>query len=235
MKKMLNSLYITRQESYVHKERETIVIRCGDVKLAQFPSLAISNILCFGRVSVSPFLLGYCAEKGIGLAYYTEYGRFLATLQGKSNGNVLLRRQQYRWADDPKKTAELARLIVGTKIANCRAVLMRELRNHGENVTLQQAVARLRNCLRRVRDSESADSTRGIEGEAARAYFSAFGEMIRKKGFEFSGRVRRPATDPVNSLLSFVYSLITNECGSSLSGVGLDSFVGFLHRDRPGW
>lgn len=150
MKKLLNTLYITRQKSYLHKERETIVVKNSDDKLGQFPALTIGNILCFGQVSVSPFLMGYCGEQGIGLAFYTEYGKFLARVQGKQTGNVLLRRAQYRWADDDKQSTSIARLMVAAKIANCRSVLMRELRNHGDNPVLQAAVTKLAASLRRV-------------------------------------------------------------------------------------
>lgn len=234
MKKLLNTLYITRQESYVHKERETIVIKNGSDKLGQFPALAVGNILCFGQISVSPFLMGYCGEQGIGLSFLTEYGRFLARVQGRQTGNVLLRRAQYRWADDPDKSVAVARLMVAAKIANSRSVLMRELRNHGDNPLLKAAARRLATSLRRVRNAQSVGEAMGIEGDAANAYFSVFNELIRGSGFAFSGRVRRPATDPVNALLSFVYSLITQECASALQGVGLDPYVGFLHQDRPG-
>ena len=136
MKKLLNTLYITRQESYLHKERETIIIKQGKDKLGQFPAINISNILCFGQVSVSPFLMGYCGEQGINLSFYTEYGKFLARVQGRQSGNVLLRRAQYRWADDDKKSVAIARLMVAAKIANSRSVLMREIRNYGENTLL---------------------------------------------------------------------------------------------------
>ncbi|MEW5757082.1 MAG: type I-C CRISPR-associated endonuclease Cas1c [Pseudomonadota bacterium] len=234
MKKLLNTLYITRQESYVHKERETIVVKNGDDKLGQFPALTVGNILCFGQVSVSPFLMGYCGEQGIGLAFYTEYGRFLARVQGKQTGNVLLRRAQYRWADDDARSTSIARLMVAAKIANCRSVLMRELRNHGDNSQLQAAVDKLATSLRRVQHARSVEEAMGMEGDAANAYFGVFNELIRGSGFAFGGRVRRPPTDPVNALLSFVYSLITNECSSALQGVGLDPYVGFLHKDRPG-
>ena len=234
MKKMLNTLYVTKQESYMHKERETIVIKQGDEKLGQFPSLTVGNILCFGRVSVSPFLMGYCAEQGIGLAFYTEYGKFLARVQGKQTGNVLLRRAQYRWADDQEKSVPVARLMVAAKIANARSVLQREIRNHGENPDVQNAVGRLAVSLRRVKQANSTDECMGIEGEAAATYFSVFNELLKGSGFAFGGRIRRPPTDPVNALLSFVYSLVTQECISALQGVGLDPFVGFLHRDRPG-
>lgn len=234
MKKLLNTLYITRQESYLHKERETIVIKQADEKLGQFPALSLGGILCFGRVSVSPFLMGYCAENGIGIAFYTEYGRFLAGVQGRQTGNVLLRRTQYRWADNGERSTDVARLIVAAKIANSRSVLLREIRNHGDNHALSGAADRLASSLRRARTAKSVEEARGIEGDAASSYFSVFDELLRGSGFAFGGRVRRPPTDPVNALLSFVYSLITQECVSALQGVGLDPYVGFLHKDRPG-
>ena len=234
MKKLLNTLYVTRQESYLHKERETIVIKCGDEKLGQFPALTIGNILCFGQISVSPFLMGYCGEQGIGLSFYTEYGKFLANVQGKRTGNVLLRRTQYRWADDAEKSLSIARLMLSAKIANCRSVLMREIRNHGENAAIQTVIDRLANSLRRIRHAGSLEEARGMEGDAANAYFSVFDELLRDPDFSFGGRVRRPPTDPVNALLSFAYALVTNEFASALQGVGLDPYVGFLHQDRPG-
>lgn len=234
MKKLLNTLYITRQESYLHKDRETIVIKQGDEKLGQFPALTVGNILCFGQVSVSPFLMGYCGEQGIGLSFYTEYGKFLARVQGKQTGNVLLRRAQYRWADNEEKSVSIARLLVAAKIANSRSVLMREVRNHGDNKLLDDAVDKLATSLRRVQHAKSVAEAMGIEGDAAATYFGVFNELLRGSGFVFGGRVRRPPTDPVNALLSFVYSLITHECSSALMGVGLDPYVGFLHQDRPG-
>lgn len=234
MKKLLNTLYITRQESYLHKERETIVVKNGGDKLGQFPALTVGNILCFGRISVSPFLMGYCGEKGIGLSFYTEFGKFLARVQGKQSGNVLLRRVQYRWADDAEKSTSIARLIVAAKIANARSVLMRELRNHGDNQTLEFTVEKLATSIRRVQHSTSVEETMGMEGDAANSYFAVFNDLIRGSGFEFNGRVRRPPTDPVNAMLSFAYSLIANEIASALQGVGLDPYVGYLHKDRPG-
>jgi len=234
MKKLLNTLYITRQESYLHKERETIVIKQGKEKLGQFPAIGISNILCFGQVSVSPFLMGFCGEQGVGLAFYTEYGKFLARVQGKQTGNVLLRRTQYRWADDEEKSVSIARLLVAAKIANSRSVLMREIRNHGENQMLGVAVKKLATSLRRIKSAQLVSEAMGIEGDAASSYFGVFNALLRGSGFAFGGRVRRPPTDPVNALLSYTYTLITHECSSALQGVGLDPYVGFLHQDRPG-
>lgn len=234
MKKLLNTLYITKQETYLHKDRETIVIKHGDEKLGQFPVLTVGNILCFGQVSISPPLMGFCGERGIGLSFYSEYGKFLARVLGRQTGNVLLRRTQYRWADDTARSVSIARVMVGAKIANGRYVLLREIRNHGDNVLLDQAAEKLSKSLQRCQFASNVEQVMGMEGEAAAIYFSVFNELLRGTGFVFAGRVRRPPTDQVNALLSFVYSLITQECTSALLGVGLDPFVGFLHQDRPG-
>lgn len=234
MKKMLNTLYITRQESYLHKDRETIVIMQGDEKLGQFPVLTIGNIMCFGQISVSPALMGFCGERGIGLSFYSAYGKFLARVHGRQTGNVLLRRTQYRWADNKELSISVARNIVSAKIANCRSVLLREIRNHGENAALSLAIEKLSNSLQRARFISRIDQLMGIEGEAAAVYFGVFNTLLRSPGFNFVTRTRRPPTDPINALLSFVYSLLTHECMSALIGVGLDPYVGFLHQDRSG-
>ena len=234
MKKLLNTLFITHQNSYLHKERETIIVKHDDEKVGQFPIHNIGHIFCFGQVSVSPFLMGFCAEENVGLTFYTEYGRFLCRVIGKPVGNVLLRREQFRWADSEDRSTRLARLFIAAKIANSRAVLQRELRNHGSNTALEIVVKQLAVNVRNAKQAESVEQARGIEGEAAANYFSVFSQLLKSTEFSFSSRVKRPATDPVNALLSFAYSLIANECVSALSGVGLDPYVGFLHKDRPG-
>ena len=231
---MLNTLYITKQETYLHKERETIVIKHGKEKIGQFPIINISNIFCFGNVSISPFLMGHCGENGVGLAFYTQYGKFLARVQGKQTGNVVLRRTQYRWADDKEKAVSIARLIIAAKIANSRSVLMRELRNHGDNQVIAEAVKKLAINLRQIKAKTEIQDILGVEGDAASSYFAVLNSLLRNKDFTFPKRVRRPATDEVNALLSFAYTLITHECSSALQGVGIDSYVGFLHQDRPG-
>lgn len=234
MKKLLNTLYITRPDCYLHKERETVVIKQGDDKLGQFPMLALQNILCFGQVSVSPALMSACVEAGVGLSFFTEFGKFQAQVVGMPKGNVLLRRTQYRWADDEGKAVSVARLMVAAKVANGRAVLLREQRNHGTNDGLAQAAQALSACLESIRHARSVPQLMGLEGEAASVYFGVFAHLLRAPRFAFSGRVRRPPADPVNALLSFAYVLLASECASALAGVGLDPYVGFLHQDRPG-
>ncbi len=234
MKKLLNTLYITRPECYLHKERETVVIKQGDDKLGQFPMLALQNIYCFGQVSVSPALMAACIESGVGLSFFTEFGKFQAQVVGAPKGNVLLRSTQYRWADDEDKSVSVARLMIAAKVGNCRAVLMREQRNHGANDALEQAAQHLAAMLGNIRHARSVPQLMGLEGEAARVYFGVFSSLLRAQDFKFSGRVRRPPVDPVNALLSFAYVLLASECASALAGVGLDPYVGFLHQDRPG-
>ena len=234
MKKLLNTLFITRQDSYLHKERETIVVKNAGEKIAQFPVHNIGQIFCFGNISVSPFLMGFCAEKQVGLAFYSEYGRFLCRVVGQPTGNVLLRREQFRWADQDERCTALARLTVAAKIANSRAVLQRELRNHGGNERIKAVIAELAVGIRQARQARDVDQARGIEGMAAASYFSVFSLLVKPNEFSFAGRIKRPPTDAVNALLSFTYSLMTYEIASALAGVGLDPYVGFLHKDRPG-
>ena len=235
MKKLLNSLYVSTQGSYLHKERETLVVEVEGKKVGQLPLHAINNIFCFGNVMVSPAFMAACGEKGINLSFMTEYGKFLARVQGPEIGNVLLRRTQYRLADsDP---ARIARLMIGTKIANSRQVLLRHQRNHGQEVDMEVAGRRLARLLEQASKESTLDILRGIEGEAAQVYFSCFNLLIRpecRAQFSFSGRNRRPPLDPVNALLSFAYSLLTHEIASAQQAVGIDPYVGFLHRDRPG-
>ena len=235
MKKLLNTLFITRQECYVHKERETLVIEHKREKLMQLPAHSISQVHCFGQVMVSPALMGYCGEQGIGISFYTEYGRFQARVQGPQSGNVLLRREQYRRADADPVT--IARPLIAAKIASSRAVLQRHLRNHGEDKVIRDSIDRMATLQTQLPRASELDAIRGIEGEAASRYFTCFTNLILQKqreSFPFKGRNRRPPLDAVNALLSFIYTLIAQETASALQGVGLDPYVGFLHRDRPG-
>ena len=235
MKKLLNTLFVTRQECYVHKERETLVIEHKREKLMQLPAHSISQLHCFGQVMVSPALMGYCGEQGIGISFYTEFGRFLARVQGPQSGNVLLRREQYRRADN--NPVEIAKPLIGAKITSSRAVLQRHCRNHGDDSIIREAIDRMATLQTQLPRANELDSIRGIEGEAASRYFACFPNLIlprQRDNFPFNGRNRRPPLDAVNTLLSFIYTLITQETASALQGVGLDPYVGFLHRDRPG-
>jgi CRISP-associated protein Cas1 len=234
LKKLLNTLYLTRPDCYLRKERETVVVMQGDDKLGQFPMLALQNILCFGQVGVSPAFMSACVDAGIALSFYSEFGKFQAQVVGMPKGNVLLRRTQYRWADNEEKALSISRLMIAAKVANCRAVLMREQRNHGPHGAIADASKSMAIVLEDIRRARSTEQLMGLEGEAASLYFSVFSFLLRVPDFEFSGRFRRPPTDPVNALLSFAYVLLASECSSALAGVGLDPYVGFLHKDRPG-
>jgi len=210
----------------------------GEVRL-RLPIHTIGGVVCFGNVLCSPFLLGFCAENDVAVSFLTERGRFLARVQGPVSGNVLLRREQYRKADDQSATVEVTRSVLTGKLANCRTVIQRALRDHGEKVNseaLKGASSRLSYDLESLNEETQLDALRGIEGDAAHMYFSVFNELItaQKEDFSFEERNRRPPLDNVNSLLSFVYTLLAHDVRSALESVGLDPAVGFLHRDRPG-
>lgn len=232
MRKLQNSLYITKQGSYLRKERETLVVENERKKLLQVPIHAIANVFCFGNVLVSPFLLEFCGENSVNLAFFTEYGRFLGRFQGRQSGNVLLRRAQYR--NSECNLFPIARSIVATKIQASKQVLQRYQRNHGVDSDISKIIVLMNACLDRLVYLDSLEKIRGVEGEAASYYFSVFDKLILNREFSFSGRNRRPPRDPVNALLSFMYSLVGTDISGALQGVGLDPQVGFLHEDRPG-
>ena len=239
MKKHLNTLFVTTQGAYLAKDGETVAVRIDGETALRVPLHTLGAIVCFGNVGCSPFLMGFCGERNVGLSFLTENGRFLARVQGPVSGNVLLRREQYRRADDPVFSARIAAACVLGKVANCRTVLLRARRDHADRVdtdALQQAADRLSASMRRLQDDLDLDAVRGIEGDAARVYFEAFDHLIvrDKDHFFMRGRSRRPPLDRVNCLLSFLYTLVLHDLRSALESVGLDPAVGYLHRDRPG-
>ena len=188
---------------------------------------------------MSPYLMGFCAENNVAVSFLTEYGHFLASVHGKTSGNVLLRREQYRRADDETFCAEMSKYILTGKLFNCRAVLLRALRDHSEKVdckAIETAADKLGYTMRQLECKGNIDLIRGLEGEAARTYFNVFDHLIvaQKNNFNFEERNRRPPLDNVNCLLSFIYTLVMHDVRSALETVGLDSCVGFLHKDRPG-
>ncbi len=263
MKRHLNTLFVTTQGAYLAKDREAVAVRVEKQVKLHVPIHNLDGIVCFGKVSCSPALLGLCGQRGVTVTLLSIYGRFLARILGPTSGNVLLRREQYRRNDDEAASAGIARALVVAKVANCRSVLQRAARDHGSSggrAALSDAADRLASLLTelgrsprgdREGETESSESPtpapdgdathpldviRGLEGMAARIYFEVFDHLIvqQKEGFRFEGRSRRPPTDAINALLSFLYTLLMHDVRSALEGVGLDPAVGFLHRDRPG-
>ncbi|UQX80821.1 type I-C CRISPR-associated endonuclease Cas1c [Mannheimia haemolytica] len=233
MRKLQNTLYITSQGSYLHKERKTLVVEQDRKKVAQLPIHSIGHIFCFGNVLVSPFLMGFCGENNVNLAFFTENGRYLGRLQGRQSGNVLLRRAQYKKSET--NPVPVARNIIAAKIQASKRVLQRQIRNHGENADIQLAITALNYSLQQLKIADNLNLIRGIEGDAAARYFGMFSHLIKENsGFHFDGRNRRPPRDGVNALLSFLYSILGKDISGALQGVGLDPQIGFLHADRPG-
>ena len=239
MKKLLNTLYITTQDRYLSLDGENVVIQQGGSELGRVPLHNLERIMTFGYTGASPALMGKCASSGIELVFMSGHGKFLARVEGEVNGNVLLRRQQYRYADDKERSLAIAKNIICAKLFNSRWTIERTLRDHPMRIDtdrFRERSALLRNALSNAANAPDADALRGIEGEGAQVYFSAFNEMIlqQKDEFSFETRNKRPPKDRVNALLSFAYSLAASMCASSLEAVGLDPYVGFMHTDRPG-
>lgn len=236
MKRYLNTLFVSTQDTWLSKEGECVALNLSGRLLGKIPIHTIQSIVCFGRVSCSPYLLEHCAVNGVTVTWFTEYGRFMAAMQGPTTGNVLLRRAQYHMADSRDSSAEMARYIVIGKVANCRTVLLRQARTSDEP-GLSETAKVLGHILYRLGECLDLDTIRGLEGEAAYNYFSVFPLLIKREfrdALRFGGRSRRPPKDEINCLLSFFYALLANDVRSALECVGLDPAVGFLHRERPG-
>lgn len=236
MKKLLNTLYVTTQGVYLHREGETLVAELEKRVVMRLPIHTLQSLICFGNVLVSPFLLGLCAEHGIHVSFLTETGQSLARVEGGKSGNVLLRMAQMQAAEDAAKSADIARNIVIGKVLNARTVLQRRLRDHGEEPLCAETVLWLANIVQRLRQAGNVDEIRGLEGEAAARYFAVFNTLLvaQQEDFRLETRSRRPPRDPLNALLSFVYVLLAHDCEGALKSVGLDPQIGFLHALRPG-
>lgn len=242
MRRHLNTIYVTTPDAWVRKDGANIVVEVDGAERGRAPIHMIGGIVCFTRAGMSPALMAACAEAGVSVSFLAPHGRFQGRIEGPRTGNVLLRRAQYRAADDPAQAVPFARGVVAAKAANQRTVIRRALRDHGtrmgeaDRAALELAEARLGGCARRTLQAGDIATLRGVEGEAANAYFSAFNALIRVDDptLRFGGRSRRPALDRVNALLNFLYALLGHDCRSALESVGLDPQVGLLHADRPG-
>ena len=238
MKKLLNTLYVLSEDAYLSLDGETVLVTVGDQKRS-VPLHTLESIVCFSYKGASPALMGSCAERNIQLSFFTPNGRYLASASRSENGNVLLRREQYRIADNSDRALDIARWFISGKLYNEKYVLLRSLRDHPMQVDselLRRASDRITAYMADVSSAASSDELRGIEGNAAGEYFGVFEEMIlrNKEHFSFEERNRRPPLDPVNALLSLSYSVLANDCSAALLSVGMDPYVGFLHTDRPG-
>ncbi|KAA5803590.1 type I-C CRISPR-associated endonuclease Cas1 [Alkalicaulis satelles] len=242
MRKLLNTIYVTSEDAWLRKDGENLVVEAGGAERGRVPLHGIEGVVCFNRTGASPALLAACADRAIAVSFLTPQGRFLARVEGPRSGNVLLRRKQYRMADNPDQAVPVIRGIVTAKAANQRTVLMRSLRDHGTKMdrsasgALEEAARRLHFIARKAASADQIDILRGFEGEAANTYFSVFDALLAggQIVFRFAGRSRRPPLDRVNALLSFLYAMLGHDCRSALESVGLDPQVGFLHADRPG-
>lgn len=242
MKKLNSSLYVTSEGAWLHKDGKTVVVEVDGVERGRVPIHLLDQIICFGKVGMSPALMNFCAENNVSISFLSVYGRFLARIEGPQSGNVSLRRIQHTQTFCQKESMLVARAVVLAKVANQRAVIRRHIRDYGSQALpsirsdLDYAQQRLNDCLRYIQRTSDLESLRGQEGDAAKIYFSVFDHLIRNDNpiFRFSRRVRRPPRDAVNAVLSFLYVLLAQDCRSACETNGLDPQMGFLHRDRPG-
>ena len=239
MKHLLNTLYILSEDIYLSLDGENVVANRDKQVVARYPLHTLQNIITFSYAGASPALMGVCAQRQIGLSFCTPRGKFLARVCGEGNGNVLLRRTQYRTGDDPTQCCQISRTMIFGKLFNARWSIERTRRDHGlrlDSASLTASASHLKELLPQIAAAASLEHLRGLEGAGATLYFGQFDQLIlgEKPLFSYQSRSRRPPRDPVNALLSFVYSLLSHDCASALESVGLDSYVGFLHRDRPG-
>lgn len=239
MKKLLNTLYVTSEKSYLSLDGENVVVVDDKKEIGRIPLHNLEGIISFGYRGTSPALMGACADRNISLCYLTPQGKFLARISGKIKGNIVLRHRQYKSSDDEAISMEIARNCILGKVYNARGVLERGLRDHKFQINaekVKKASDNLKNSINYIQNSQTKGELRGYEGEAASVYFGVFDELIlqQKKEFSFQGRNKRPPKDNVNAMLSFVYTLLANNVVSALESVGLDPYVGYLHTERSG-
>ena len=239
MRKLLNTLFVLTENSYLSLDGENVLVSQEKKEIARFPLHTLEGILSFSYAGASPALMGACTQRNIDLAFFNPRGKFLARSVGETKGNVLLRQKQFRVSDDPGNSCQYAKGFLLGKVYNARWVLERATRDHPQRVPvdkLKKISGQLAVALTDIEKAETLEELRGTEGEAAKLYFSGFDNLIlqQRKTFAFTRRSRRPPLDPVNALLSFAYTLLARDCAAALEGVGLDPYVGFLHRPRPG-
>ena len=239
MRKLLNTLFVTSPDAYLSRDGENVVVKIENKERFRIPVHNIEGIVSVGFMGASPSLMALCTERNVAMSFVSQGGKFLGRVTGAVSGNVLLRRKQYRIADDEEVSLGLAKLFVAGKVANSRYVLQRALRDHSNvvnTVILEKAISTLANKQKQLLRAKSANELRGYEGESAMTYFSVFDQLIlhQKSDFIMEGRNRRPPLDNVNAMLSFVYTLLMHEVRAALESVGLDPCVGFFHVDRPG-
>lgn len=238
MRRLLNTLYILSPNAYLSKNGENLIVRIEQDEAMRLPIHNIEGVISFSRMGASPGAMHLCVQNGIKLTFLSPTGRYIGSLEGGIKGNVLLRRTQYRLADDNVCSAHLASVFIAGKIANHRAVLARFCRDHqpeeGVEKQIKEIILQLKEEQKKLANVADRMTVMGIEGNAAKLYFSVFNHLILNADFPFSGRHKRPPKDMVNALLSFFYTLLAHDVRAALESVGLDPFVGFLHVDRPG-
>lgn len=239
MRRLRNTVYITQEDYFLNREGETIVIQKDREKVLQVPIHNIEGIVFLTPATVTPQVLELCSSSKVHVSFISHNAEFLVRIQNPVSGNIALRKDQFKLAADSIESLRLAKYFCAGKIFNSRIVLLRLVRDHGDDInkeSVNKVIAELGKSARRVLYCVTMSELLGVEGDAAKLYFSVFNELILRKeeGFIFQGRSRRPPLDEVNALLSFFYVMLVHEVESALETVGLDAQMGFYHQSRSG-
>lgn len=237
MRKLLNTVYITNEQTYLSLDGENLVCRIDGEEKLRIPFDNVENIVCFNYLGCSPALMGKCVEKIIPINFVSPQGKFLAKVCGETKGNVFLRVSQVEKFQ--KNAVELTANTMAAKFSNTRQLIKRTLHDNAalrQDHDIEDALETLMLGIEKVSKAESVEEIIGIEGSCAQKYFSIFDKLITvdNSPFEFNLRTKRPPLDPVNAMLSLIYTLMTAECASALETVGLDSYIGFCHKLKSG-
>lgn len=238
MRKIRNTLYVTKPEYYLGRNGKTVEVREGEEVIGQLPIHNFEQIVTMNYTGISPGLLRLCAEEGVTVTYLSPTGKYIGTFETGIKGSILTRKKQFRLSEDEESSLEIARGFILGKVQNSITLSRRFFWDHPERKTetVEKCLEYLEGSKGRIMDVENKEELRGVEGDASRTYFKIFQEMIlnEEEGFQFNGRNRNPPLDPLNGLLSLSYGFLRVRVEGALNTVGLDPYAGFLHSDRSG-
>lgn len=237
MRKLLNTIYVTNELAYLCLDGENLVCKIENEDKFRIPFDNVENIVCFNYIGCSPALMGKCVGKSIPINFVSPQGKFLAKVCGETKGNVFLRVAQIDCFRE--HGLMLAQNTMAAKFCNTRQLIKRTLHDNSTlrgDLEIQKTLSILEEGVDKIFRTQDMECLIGIEENCAKSYFSIFNKLItnQKVSFTFNRRTKHPPLDPINALLSFVYTLITNEFAAALETVGLDSYIGFCHALRSG-
>ncbi|MEO1353977.1 MAG: type I-D CRISPR-associated endonuclease Cas1d [Cyanobacteria bacterium J06635_15] len=228
----MGTVYISTDDAFIGKTDERLRVRAQKETLLDVPMIKVDGVVVLGRATVSPAAIIELLERKIPLSFLTSTGRYLGRLEPALTKNIFVRQAQWRAAGETPQAIHVVQAMIRGKLKNYRNGLLRSQRRNDRELTA--GIKRLEQAIAPIDKTQQIDSLRGLEGSGSAAYFQQLKHLIRNEQFTFSKRVRRPPTDPVNSLLSLGYALLLHDVQSALNIVGFDPYLGYLHTQRYG-